>query len=180
MKELEREKKKGFSLLYLVKAAIMRTLIGDRYQTPGFGLAGQLFASVAREVMETLGPREGEELLKRAVRSFGKERGKRIAGRVAAQGKQLSLRNWIIHTDIAPSNFPAKVSFPDGRLEAKVENCAFMAAADRWGLREFAALYCKYADHAILDGYNPDVELTLKSRHETGNDFCVFRYRMKE
>lgn len=180
MKEIVREKKKGFSLLYLVKAAIMRKLIGDKYQTPGFGLAGQLFASVAREVVRTLGPVEGEELLKRAVSSFGAERGKRIAGRVSALGKPLSLRNWIIYTDISPSNFPAKVEFPGGCLEAQVEKCAFMAAADQWGLREYASAYCRHADHAILEGYNPEVELTLKSRHDTGKNFCVFRYRMKE
>jgi hypothetical protein len=180
MNELDREKKKGLGLLYLVKAALMRKLIRGRHQTPGFGLAAQLFAVMAREVIGKLGPVEGEALIKRAVESFGRERGKRIAQTVSGMKKPLSLRNWTIYTDIAPSNFPAKVAFPDGDLEAKVEKCAFMAAADRWDLRKYAALYCKYADYAILDGYNPDVKLSLESRHDTGKNHCVFSYRVKK
>jgi hypothetical protein len=180
MNELAREKKKGLSLLYLVKAAVMRKFIGERHHTPGFGLAAQLFASMAREVIDTMGPEEGEKLIRRAVESFGRERGSRIAKTVAAKKKPLSLRNWIIYTDISPSNFPAKAEFPEGDLEARVKDCAFIKAAEQWGLNKYAALYCKYADYAILDGYNPDVHLTLKNRHETGADHCVFRYRMKE
>ena len=180
MNELEREKKKGISLWYLMKVAVMRKLIGDRYQTPGFGFAALLFASVAREVMEKLGPEEGEALIKRAVESFGRERGKRIAEKVTGKGKPLSLRNWIIYTDIAASNFPAKVSFPEHDLEAHVDKCSFIQVADAWGLRPYASLYCKYADYAILHGYNPDVRLTLQNRHETGRDYCAFRYRMKQ
>lgn len=180
MNDLDREKKKGLGLLYLIKAAVMRMLIGKKYHTPGFGFAALLFASVTREVIAELGQDKGEELIKRAVESFGKERGKRIAARVAQKGKPLSLRNWIIYTDISGSNFPAKVTFPEGDLEARVGTCSFMKAADQWGLREYASLYCRYADYAILDGYNPDVRLTLKSRHQTGNEYCTFRYRMKK
>ena len=180
MNDLEREKKKGLSLLYLIKAAVVRRLIGQKYHTPGFGFAAQLFASMAREVIAEMGQDKGEALIKRAVESFGRERGKRIAERVTGKGKPLSLRNWIIYTDIDGSNFPAKVTFPEGDLEAHVKNCSFIQAADVWGLRDYASLYCKYADYAILDGYNPDVHLTLKSRHETGNDYCAFRYRMKK
>jgi hypothetical protein len=180
MDDLTREKKKGLRLIYLIKAAIMRKIIGDRYQTPGFGFAALLFSSMAKEVIDKLGADEGEELIRRAVESFGRERGRRIAETVLSKGMPLSLRNWIIYTDIAGGNFPAKVKFPDADLEASVGACSFMEAADRWGMREYAALYCKYADYAILNGYNPDVKLTLKSRHETGHDHCVFRYRMKQ
>ncbi len=180
MDELRREKTKGLSLPYLLKAALMRLIYGKKFHTPGFGLAAQLFASTAREVLKELGPEKGEALLKRAVESFGRERGRRIAATVTGKEKPLSLRNWIIHTDIDPSNFPAKPDFPDGDLRAKVKDCAFIRAAERWGMKEYAAIYCKYADYAILDGYNPDVKLVLKTRHETGEDHCVFRYILKE
>jgi hypothetical protein len=96
------------------------------------------------------------------------------------RGKPLSLRNWIIHTDVDPVNFPAKPDFPGGDLRAKVKDCSFIRAAEKWGMKDYAAIYCKYADYAILDGYNPDVKLVLKTRHETGEDHCVFRYILKE
>ena len=95
-------------------------------------------------------------------------------------GKPLSLRNWLIYTDISPVNFAARPAFPDGDLEACVGACTFIEAARKWGLVDYARLYCKYADYAILGGYNPDVTLVLKDRHSTGRDVCVFRYIMKE
>ena len=55
-----------------------------------------------------------------------------------------------------------------------------MEAAERWGVRDHARYYCKYVDYAILAGYNPDIRLVLNSRHDTGKEFCLFRYIMKE
>lgn len=179
MNDLEREKKKGLSLRYLLRVPFMRMRLGRKHQTPGFGLAGQLFGTVAKHVIERLGPEEGEKLIRAAVEEFGRERGRRIAETVRAQGKPLSLRNWLIYTDIHHENFPARPSFPDGDLEARVGACTFIGAARTWGLVDYARLYCKYADHAILGGYNPDVTLVLRDRHSTGADECVFRYIMK-
>ncbi len=179
MNELEREKKRGLSFPYLIKVLFARLKNGRRYQTPGFGLASQLFATTAKHVIAKMGPVEGEKLLRDAIEEFGRERGRRIADAVRRNRKPLSLRNWLIHTDIGPENFAVKPSFPDGDLEARVGACTFMAAADAWGLRDYAKIYCKYADYAILDGYNPDVKLILKDRHQTGADHCVFRYVMK-
>lgn len=180
MNDLEREKKKGIGFLYLAKGALKRLITGKKYQTPGFGLASQLFSTMAKHIIEKLGPEEGEALIKLAVESFGRERGKRIAEVVQHKGKPLSLANWLVYTDISPENFAAKPSIPDGDLEAIVGNCVFYNAAEKWGLGEYAKLYCKYADYAILDGYNPDVKLLLDQRQKTGKDHCVFRYIMKE
>ncbi len=63
----------------------------------------------------------------------------------------------------------------DGKLKS-----VFYNASEKWDLGEYAKLYCKYADYAILDGYNPDVKLLLEQRQKTGNDHCLFRYVMKE
>jgi hypothetical protein len=180
MDDLQREKKKGINLLYLAKGALMRLLVGKKHHTPGFGLAAQLFATMAKHIMEELGPEKGEALIKKAVEAFGRERGKRIAQTAKDLGKPLSLRNWLLYTDISPDNFTAKPRLPDGDLEAEVSSCNFYNAAEKWGLGEYAKLYCKYADYAILDGYNPDVKLVLEQRQKTGKDHCLFRYILKE
>ncbi|HSV96909.1 MAG TPA: hypothetical protein VLM75_08250 [Spirochaetota bacterium] len=57
--ELAREKTKGFSFAYLIKALFMRMGIGARHQTPGFGLAGQIFAVIAKNVSAEMGPQRG-------------------------------------------------------------------------------------------------------------------------
>jgi len=180
LNSLKREKAKGINFFYLAKGALKRFLAGKKYQTPEFGLASQLFSTMAKYIIEKLGPEEGEALIKQAVESFGRERGKRIAQTVQQRGKPPSLINWLIYTDISSKNFGAKPSLPDGDLEAEVGKCTFYEAAEKWGLGEYAKLYCKYADYAILDGYNPDVKLVLEQRQKTGKDHCLFRYIMKE
>jgi len=180
MNDLQKEKKSGLSVWYLKDVLFRRKLIGSRYHTPGFGLTAQLFSTMCKFIIEKMGPEEGEALIKDAVESFAKERGKRIAQSVKKQKKPLSFKNWLIYTDIDGSNFPVKPHIDNCDLVAPVSDCSFHRAAKEWGLEEYSKYYCKYADYAILDGYNPDVKLILQNRHETGKDECVFRYVMKE
>jgi hypothetical protein len=180
MNDLEREKKKGLSIWYLKDVLIRRRLIGKKYQTPGFGLAAQLFATMCRTIIKKLGPDEGEALIREAVQAFGRERGRRIAQRVKALGKPLSIKNWLIYTDIDGGNFPVKPYIDNNDLVAPVAECSFNRAAREWGLEEYSCLYCRDADYAILEGYNPDIKLILKQRHETGKDHCLFRYIIRE
>ena len=109
------EKKKGLDWDDLMDVPGKKEEIGSQYQTPGFGLAAQLFCCVAKCVMEKMGPEQGEALLKEAVEHFGKERGRRIAQRVKVEGKPLTFRNWLIYTDIdSDRNFSAEPDIQDG------------------------------------------------------------------
>jgi hypothetical protein len=180
MDDLLREKKKGFSYWYMKDVLLKRRLLSGTYHTQGFGLAAQLFASLSKHVFEKQGVVEGEKLIKEAVEYFGFERGQRIAQVVKGLGKPLSLKNWLIYSDIDGSNFEAKASLCNHDLLVRVHHCTFIDAAEKWELREQASLYCRYVDYAILKGYNPDVKLELQSRHDTGKDYCLFRYSMKE
>ncbi len=181
MDDISREKEKGFDFEYLGDVPKAKEEVGDSYQTPGFGLASQLFSSVAKFVIEKLGQKEGEALLKDAIEYFGRERGKRIADRVKKLGKPLTFKNWLIYSDIdASRNFEAMPEIVDGDLVVNVKNCTFHNGAEEWGLGDYANIYCKYVDYAILGGYNPDIKLVLKERGAKGEGPCVFRYIMKE
>jgi len=181
MDDIKREKDQGFDFAYLGDVPQKKIEIESRYQTPGFGLAAQLFCCTARRVIDRLGSEEGTALIKGAVEDFGLMRGRHIAARVKSLGLPLSFRNWLIYSDIdSSSNFEALPAIEDGDLVVRVGNCTFFNAAREWGLEEFAHIYCKHVDYKILAGYNPDIKLILKERQATGEDFCVFRYIMKE
>ena len=181
MNEVEKENRQGVDWEYLMEVPGKKEEIGNKYETPGFGLAAQLFSCVAKSVMEKMGPEEGEKLLKEAVEFFGKERGRRIAQRVKQEGKPLTFRNWLIYTDIdSTRNFSAEPDIQDGDLVLKVDNCTFYRAAEDWGLGEYAKIYCKYVDYAIHEGYGAGVRLDLKDRSSTGKDHCLFRFSVKE
>jgi len=180
MDDLQREKRRGLSVWYLKDVLFKRRFLGRESRVPGFGLGAVLFATISKVLVERLGRERGEELIKEAVQRFGRERGRRIAKKVSSLGKPLSLKNWLIYTDIDAENFPVRPYIDNNDLVAPVRECAFNRAAKAWGLEEFSSLYCKYADYAILEGYNPDVKLLLEDRHGTGKDHCLFRYVMKE
>ncbi len=180
MSDLRREKEQGFDMEYLGDVLDKKKEIGIKYQTPGFGLAAQLFSSVAKFVIEHLGPEKGEQLLKEAVEYFGIERGKRIAERVKSEGKPSTFKNWLIYTDIDSSNFRPIANVENSDFIAKIKHCSFYKAAKEWGLEQYAKIYCKYVDYKILVGFNPDIKLILKHREVTGKNRCVFRYIMKE
>jgi len=181
MDDLKKEKTEGLDFQYLGDVLDKKKELGNKYLTPGFGLAGQLFATVAKHVIKKLGPEEGEALLKDAIEEFGLERGKRIAEKVKTEKTPLSLKNWLIYTDINSfENFRPISSTPNGDFVVKIKHCTFINAAKEWNLDEYAKIYCKYVDYKILEGYNPDVKLILESRHDTGANRCVFRYVMKE
>jgi hypothetical protein len=181
MDDIKREKDRGFDFEYLGDVPGKKTEIGARYQTPGFGLAAQLFCCTARRVIDRLGPEEGAAVIRGAVEDFGLERGRHIAERVEKMGFPLSFKNWLIYSDIDSSaNFEALPAVEEGDLVVTVKNCTFYNAARQWGLEDVAHLYCKHVDYKILEGYNPDIKLILRERQATGEDFCVFRYIMKE
>jgi len=181
MDDLKKEKTEGLNFQYLGDVIDKKKELGNKYITPGFGLAGQLFSMVAKHVIKELGPEKGEALLKDAIEEFGLERGKRIAEKVKNENKSLSLKNWLIYSDIdSLENFRPVSSTPNDDFVVKIKHCTFINAAKEWGLNEYAKIYCKYVDYKILEGYNPDVKLILESRHDTGASRCVFRYVMKE
>jgi len=180
MDELQREKKQGLDWEYMADVLTKKEETGDRYQIAGFGLGAALFSFVAKAVIDDLGREMGEALLKKAVRDFGLARGKRIALIVKGLGKPLTLKNWLIYSDIDSKNFDPHPDLVNDDLVVKAGECTFWNAAKEFGPGDLAKIYCKYVDYAILEGYNPDVKLILEDRHQTGKDHCVFRYIMKE
>jgi len=180
MDDLEREKKQGFDWDYMADV-LEKKAAAAKYQIAGFGLGAALFGFVARAVMNELGPERGEALLKSAVEDFGRARGRRIAAIVKDLGQPLTLKNWLIYSDIDSSNFDPHPDLDNGDLVVKAGECTFWNASRELGVGEYSKIYCKYADYAILDGYNPDIKLVLHDRHHVGQqEHCTFRYIMKE
>ena len=180
MDDLEREKQQGFDWDYMGDVLTQKAELGDKYQIAGFGLGAALFGFVAKAVIDELGPQKGEALLKKAVEEFGHARGRRIAQIVTDDGKPLTLKNWLIYSDIDSVNFDPHPDLQECDLVVKAGECTFWNASREFGVGEYSRIYCKYADYAILDGYNPDVNLILHDRHHLGQDHCTFRYIMKE
>lgn len=181
MDDLEKEQKEGLSWDYMAEVPTKKEEIGDTYQIPGWGLGAILFSFVAKAVLEELGPQKGEALVKKALDEFGRARGRRIAEIVKGLGKPLTLKNWFIYNDMDPRNTkPQPVDMVNGDFIMKTGECVLWNTTGEFGLRDFSQFFCKYADDAVLEGYNPDIKLAREYRYQTGKDHCMFRWIVKE
>jgi hypothetical protein len=181
MDELEKEKTEGLSWEYLADVPDRRGELGDKYQIPGWGLGVALFSFTAKAVIEELGSKKGEALLKKAIEEFGRARGRRIAAIVKDLGKPLTLKNLLTYGDMDPRNSnPRPADIVDGDFIMKTGKCILWDTAGEFGLRDFSQFFCKYDDEAVIEGYNPDIKLIKDYRYQTGEEHCMFRYIIKE
>jgi len=181
MDELEKEKKEGLSWDYLADVLPRKEEIGDKYQIPGWGLGATLFSFTFKAVIEELGPKKSEALLKKAIEEFGRARGRRTAGIVKGLGKPLTLKNLLIYNDMDPRNAnPQPIDIANGDFVMKTGECVLWNTTREFGLSDFSQFFCKYNDDAVIEGYNPDIKLIKDYRYQTGKDHCVFRYIIKE
>ena len=54
-----------------------------------------LFTSISREVINNIGEKNGEKLIRKAVRKYGQQRGKRMALRAKKNGHDLTVANFV-------------------------------------------------------------------------------------
>ncbi len=210
MDDMTKERTEGLDFEYLAAAVNERKELGDRFLIPVgehlgntlaflsrvvieqmggkegsefvFKLTGHIFGITAKALIEKLGEEKAEALLKEIVETFGEERGKRIAERVKAQGKPLTFKNFLIHTDMDSSNVTPEIqpSIVDGKLVLDIPCCAFNQGAQDAGFGEYAYYYCKYIDRAIIRGYNPDIRLEVSHNLTKGDDHCRLIYDTME
>ena len=180
MDDWQKEREEGLSRFHLWDVRLKRKLSRGKYRTPCLGHVAHLFCVLSKSIVERVGIEEGEAIIRAAIEDFGRERGRRIALTVKSLQETLSLRNFLIYSDIDTEGLDTRATFEDRDLVVKVGTCPFMTASREWGFEEYAGLYCRYIDKAIIEGYNPDIRLIVEPRTETGRDHCTFRYRVRK
>ena len=64
-----------------------------------------LFTSISREVINNIGEKNGEKLIRKAVRKYGQQRGKRMALRAKKNGHDLTVANYFAYGEASVRNF---------------------------------------------------------------------------
>jgi hypothetical protein len=180
MDEIQKERAEGISWEYLGEAMKKKAALEGKQLTPMPSLMGQMFAVFAKSVIDAMGKEQGEAVIKDAVQTFGRTRGKRIADRVKAQGLELTFANFLIYLDLDSSAaLTFTPSLENGNMFLNISSCAFTEGAKALGLEEYFHYYCRWVDNAILEGYNPDLVLEIPQTLSDGADACIFRYLIK-
>jgi hypothetical protein len=137
-----------------------------------------LYYHLTKEILSA-DPERGREIIRRAIRSFGLDRGKRIAERVKRQGLPLTIENLHRFYDMPiVSGWEPKGECRSDGYYSRTEACTFADVWQQLGYAEIGRLYCE-VDPAIREGYNPDIEYLSTSNILDGDPYCssVSRYR---
>ncbi len=174
------DERKDFELEVLGPALAERAEKKEQYIDAPLAMQARLFATVAREVIDRWGD-EGREAVVEAVKKFGEERGKRMAERAAAEGRENSFADFLVLSDLDTGYHQMVPEALEGALKVTISYCPFAAACAEWGLSEYGKYFCQEIDAAIMRGYNPERYETVCEQNLTeGAETCVLVYRFKQ
>lgn len=170
------QEKNNLQLQDLLDYARESQEVGGKFKVSGDQHVMHLLASVAREAEESFAEK-GLAMVERAVARFGEERGRRIAQLVKKDRKPLTLMNFFLYSDLDISGNEMVPEFVEGELRIRMMKCRLFDKLREFDLQEYAKHYCRPIDLAVLHGYNPRLELDVKTRISEGADCCLFVYR---
>ncbi|MCW3978943.1 MAG: L-2-amino-thiazoline-4-carboxylic acid hydrolase [Candidatus Bathyarchaeota archaeon] len=129
----------------------------------------------AKEMVDSFGE-EGEEALRRAIRSYGRARGLRLRKRHEEQGLPINLRSLFEHYDLPghPGTEKTRTVFEDDELVSFTYVCPYERI---WRARDGAELglvYCQEFHHAMWQAYRPDLEVEIPEMLTKDDPHCKF------
>ena len=139
----------------------------------------QLFAWIVKSVVEEVGVEQGEPVIRKAVRKYGEERGKRMALRATENGHALNMATYLAYSEWEASGGNMQVSMKTKVPHATVEvhKCPWHTTWEQDGLIEFGRYYCLEIDEAVVRGFNPDLKIDINGTRTNGADCCEFVFR---
>ena len=137
-----------------------------------------LFGWIAKAVVGGVGEPLGEAVVRKAVRQYGQERGRRMALRAKANGHALTMANYLAYGEwkYSPGQAQGKMRIVEKRPDAKVrmEKCPWYEAWQKNDLTAYARFYCHEVDKALVSGFNPDLYVEVNGTRPDGADICRF------
>lgn len=132
-----------------------------------------LFYIIAKEVVDAYG-QEGEKLVKRAMRKFGRARGKAIRAVVESKREPLSFENLKKYYDIPLGLIHDKQvvkALEKDKYWREVYGCPFSKVWVKYGGEKLGLLYCEQ-DRTLIKGYNPKIKFSREKNVLKGEGCC--------
>jgi hypothetical protein len=138
-----------------------------------------LFAWMTRAIVRRAGRKKGEAAILKAVRCYGEQRGRRMALRTLAEGQELSMTNFLVFgewrgSEASKGQAEKFAAGPDVRSCVRI--CPWNSAWVDDNILPYGRLYCQEIDHALVRGYNPELELEVRQTLSNDGEPCEFVY----
>lgn len=142
-------------------------------------MVASLFYHMAREILSELGEERGTELVGRAIKAYGRERGEQHKERALAAGIEHLPENYVELGDLPGLGWDVEKAVPEeNKTHIKITYCPLAEYWREKGAAKLGRLYCA-VDQAKYEGFHSDSEyIHLKNRLD-GDDCCEMVCRRK-
>jgi len=139
-----------------------------------------LYVLMAKEFVDSFG-KKGEEALRRAIRNFGHERGRRLRKRHEAEGRPITVKTLFEHYDLpGDSRFRRNpIELTDYTRYSETLVCPYSETWAELGLSHLGVIYCMEFHQAMWEAYIPDIIVDLPKTLTKGNEKCRFEVYRK-
>jgi hypothetical protein len=135
-----------------------------------------LFAYLSRAVIESIGEKEGEPIIRKGVIKYGMQRGRRMALRAKSYGHPLTMDNYIAYVEWKPSKGKMESKLleksPNSRLH--VYKCPWHTAWEKSDLMRYGKYFCMEVDEALVKGFNENLRIDVNGTRPNGAKHCDF------
>lgn len=136
-----------------------------------------LFACMAKALFDAC-PDDAEQVLRAGVRTYGTERGARMAARCLRNGDVCTPQNYQVYNERSSrpgqmNSVPAQKT-PEYILHVK--KCAWVDAWEKHGLLAYGRYYCLDIDKSLTRGFKKDYEVKIGGWLSWGAEYCDMRW----
>lgn len=134
-------------------------------------MSAKLFAFVANEILQECGDEKGSQIVRNAVRKYGKMRAEAIKKKILQDGKEITFET-VEHYSDYPENdawdCDSEISGNTFREYTRV--CPFSTAFREVGLEKAGSLYCQEIDLALNEEFFGNIQLERPKLFSDGPD----------
>ena len=139
-----------------------------------------MYYHFAKEMLDSFGE-EGEEALRRAIRSYGRERGLRLRRRHEERGLPINIKTLFEHYDLPghPDNRRRREVLDEEELLSYILYCPYREIWADHGGDEIGRIYCEEFHHAMWQAYRDDMVVEIPEILTKGDEHCRFIVHIK-
>ncbi|MDW7669669.1 MAG: L-2-amino-thiazoline-4-carboxylic acid hydrolase [Bacillota bacterium] len=122
---------------------------------------------------------KADEIVKKAVKNYAMQRGRRMAKRVKKDGLELSTLNYLAYGEWEASPGDMDVEFKDNDedINMVVHKCPWYDTWNSENILEYGEPYCKYVDEYLAKGYREYLVLAVDGTRTEGAEVCDFYFK---
>ena len=138
-----------------------------------------IYGFLAQRVIDSFGA-EGDQVVRRALRDFGRYRGLAHRERMLHYGLELNMRNLHVYSDLPgdEDQETCRQIFEKDDFYSDLTECDMFDLWKKYDLMDAAVAYCEEMHHAMWSAFHEDTVVVQDKILTRGDEKCTFRCRM--